>query len=327
MLDAITFPRAQLETLEVLGRPAAHEAVMTLRYLVAQPNVVGVGIAEKVSAGHGTGRLALTIYVEEKRPTSRLAWAEMFSPTLPEALGTRDVPTDVVEIGRLHPEANWQRTPIEPGFSIGHPLVSAGTLGAFVGSATTPRILSASHVLADSGRARIGDPILYPGPGDYGVVPDDVIARLTQVVPFVLGGDFVNRMDAALATVEPSVRGNLRSRNSAIRAVPIRTTIPQRNMEVVKVGRTTGLTHGQVRDVNFRFSLDYPGVGTAGFLDQVLCTRYTAGGDSGSLVFEEGSGLAVGLHFAGANGGSVFSPIRPVLRALNVGFVRRVLSA
>jgi len=96
-------------------------------------------------------------------------------------------------------------------------------------------------------------------------------------------------------------------------------------MAIVKVGRTTGLTHGEVRDVNFRFVLDYGDAGIVGYTDQVFCTRYSAPGDSGSLVLEEATGKAVGLHFAGANGGSVFSPIRPILRAVRGRLIRRAL--
>jgi hypothetical protein len=43
------------------------------------------------------------------------------------------------------------------------------------------------------------------------------------------------------------------------------------------------------------------------------------------LVLEEATGAAVGLHFAGASGGSVFSPIRPVLRAVHGRLIRKAL--
>ena len=69
--------------------------------------------------------------------------------------------------------------------------------------------------------------------------------------------------------------------------------------------------------------MDYDEVGGVGFVDQVLCTRYTKPGDSGSLVLDKESGKAVGLHFAGANGGSVFSPIDDVLEALGVTLVTK----
>jgi hypothetical protein len=53
------------------------------------------------------------------------------------------------------------------------------------------------------------------------------------------------------------------------------------------------------------------------FRSQVLCTRYTDGGDSGSVVCDM-SGRLVGLHFVGGPTASVFSPIAFVFDALGV---------
>jgi hypothetical protein len=78
---------------------------------------------------------------------------------------------------------------------------------------------------------------------------------------------------------------------------------------MVKVGRATGSTTGIIRDVHLSFWMHYEGVGEVGFRNQVLCTRYAASGDSGALVVEKGTMKAVGLHFAGAERGSVFNPI------------------
>jgi V8-like Glu-specific endopeptidase len=54
-----------------------------------------------------------------------------------------------------------------------------------------------------------------------------------------------------------------------------------------------------------------------GFRDQVLCTRYTAGGDSGAAVLNKRRYL-VGLHFAGSMSASVFNPVQPVFRSLAI---------
>lgn len=319
-LDAITLPRPPEAMPELLAAPEAAAAATRLRSVVAQPNVVAVGIAEKETHGQMTGELALTFYVETKRD---VAPAEAVPPIVPASLARTDVPTDVVELGRIVPEALARRTPVVPGFSVGLAGVdAAGTLGALVGPRARPRILGNSHVLAASGLAALGDSILYPGPLDGGAA-GDVVARLAQVVPFDRGGAFVNAMDAASARVLPERRSELDSRIALLGIVPAGTAVPARGMRVVKVGRTTGLTRGEIRDINFRFVLDYGDpVGPVGFVDQVLCGRYTEPGDSGSLVLEEETGLAVGLHFAGARGGSVFSPVRPILRALRTRLIR-----
>jgi V8-like Glu-specific endopeptidase len=51
-----------------------------------------------------------------------------------------------------------------------------------------------------------------------------------------------------------------------------------------------------------------------------MCSRYTAPGDSGSLVLSS-SGLVLGLHFAGSNAASVFNRISNVLSAFDADIV------
>jgi hypothetical protein len=92
-------------------------------------------------------------------------------------------------------------------------------------------------------------------------------------------------------------------------------------MQVQKSGRTTGHTVGLVQDVHFRTVMLYPkpggGWGDAGFRDQVLCSRYSDGGDSGSLVCDM-NGNPVGLHWCGSKAASIFSPISFVFDLLKI---------
>jgi hypothetical protein len=57
-----------------------------------------------------------------------------------------------------------------------------------------------------------------------------------------------------------------------------------------------------------------------GFRDQVLCTRYSASGDSGSAVLNMEKEI-VGLHFAGSDSSSIFNRIGHVLDALSIEVV------
>ena len=67
--------------------------------------------------------------------------------------------------------------------------------------------------------------------------------------------------------------------------------------------------------------LPYPnGVGLVRFTDQILCTSFADGGDSGSLVSDVASRSVVGMHFAGNENVSIFHPIAPVLSALGISF-------
>ncbi len=214
-----------------------------------------------------------------------------------------------------------KRNPLQPGNSISHAEAMAGTFGAVVARGEQLFILSNSHVLALGGLAKKGDAIVYPGKADGGALDKDLVGNLSSFKRFVAGAGFLNRVDCAIAKPTPDRIGKLISRIKGL-GLPSGTIAPVRGMKVVKVGRTTGKTTGEIQDVHFRFTLDYGGdVGAIGFRDQVLCSRYSEDGDSGSLVIDKATGRAVGLHFAGAEGGSVFSPIDEVLKALRVKLV------
>jgi hypothetical protein len=180
-------------------------------------------------------------------------------------------------------------------------------------------VLSNSHVLADEGLASPGDDCLQPGDADGGAAPADVLGRLADFVPFQFTPTgFPNLVDAALARVKKAaVTSKIR-----LIGVPVGTSrTVRRGMRVQKTGRTTDYTQGIIQDVHFRTALDYKkpggGVGRAGFRDQVLCTRYTAGGDSGSAVLNM-QRRVVGLHFAGSPSSSIFNRITNVLTLLQI---------
>ncbi|NNF38680.1 MAG: hypothetical protein HKN71_08430 [Gemmatimonadetes bacterium] len=299
--------------------------------------VQGVGLGEKISDGTGTGVLALRVYVETKRPLAQLDAPVPRTVEVPEF---GELTTDVLEIGRLRPERFTGRVrPAMPGSGVSHPDCGVGTFGCVVretGNGSDRFILSNAHVLADDGCAHPGDAIVQPGPDDGGDPGSDVIAAFARAEPFVFSDEgFENRMDAAIARVlEPhQVRRGLRVLRRPIRGV---ARVLRRGMEVMKVGRTTDHTVGVVQDVDFHFPMDYkrpghrsehfarPGHGErgrVGFRDQVLCTRYTDVGDSGAAVLNR-RGYLLGLHFAGSPAASVFSPIRPIFRALRIDLER-----
>ncbi|MGH9873643.1 MAG: hypothetical protein ACRD9S_14435 [Pyrinomonadaceae bacterium] len=308
-------------------RAARATHTLEMRRIIKPKNVVAVGISEKVSKGKRVGKLALTFYVERKVSIKKLGKLAV-PPTVPDPLsGPESIVTDVKVIGKIRPELNATRKHFQPGNSVGHVDATAGTLGAVVSKNGAFHILSNSHVLALSGLAKKGDSIVYPGTIDGGAMTKDFVAKLAGFKKFVMGDGFHNRVDCAIATPTAERLADLMSEIKGL-GLPLGTIKPARGMKVTKVGRTTGKTTGEIQDIHFRFTLDYEGdVGEVGFLDQVLCTRYTNDGDSGSLVIDKATGRAVGLHFAGANGGSVFNPIDEVLKALGVKLVTKSISA
>jgi len=157
--------------------------------LLSRANVVGVAVGYKNYKDESTDQLALAVLVEQKKPVEALT-EEDFIPSEMDG-----APTDVIEVGRLEAYVSSPRDRYRPtipaGVSIGHYLVTAGTIGAVVYDKTTgePLILSNNHVLANSNFATAGDPILQPGPTDHGARPNDVVAQLHRFEPIYFHGE------------------------------------------------------------------------------------------------------------------------------------------
>ncbi|MBE7158469.1 MAG: hypothetical protein INR62_08570, partial [Rhodospirillales bacterium] len=191
--------------------------------------------------------------------------------------------------------------------SVGHYLVTAGTLGGFVRlrKDQSVHILSNNHVLANENNAKTGDPILQPGTYDGGKKPKDLVAKLSAYVRIKKKG--INMVDAALAALEDRIAYHPAEFTGLGTLLGLRTDLVDEGEEVSKIGRTTGLTRGRVTafeldDVNVGFDagvgrfdgqLEIEGIGNAPFSDS---------GDSGSLILDRNC-LAVGLLFAGSDQG------------------------
>src|SRR5690606_17982944 len=102
---------------------------------------------------------------------------------------------------------------------------------------------------------------------------------------------------------------------------PIAATL---GMIVGKSGRTTGLTQGRVTQIGVSVNVGFPGGRVALFGNQIAirsvnANPFSAGGDSGSPIWQWTSGLRpVGLLFAGGGGTTFANPIGSVLAALNI---------
>lgn len=241
---------------------------------------------------------------------------------------------DVQVIGRvraLHSPAadDLQRRvrPLRPGLSVAHPAVSAGTLGGFVRTAGGTAILSNNHVLAASDAATVGDAVLQPGPADGGG-PADRVATLTAFELFRAGAP--NLVDAAVALLADGVTAE----PGRFPGGPLTGRVPDGldidpDVTVEKVGRTTGHTRGVVTAVEVdAVAVQYDEV-VHRFDDQVevqgLAGAFSAGGDSGSVIWRSADRAPMALLFAGSSTGGAggagvtfANPLSTVLRVLGV---------
>jgi hypothetical protein len=231
------------------------------------------------------------------------------------------------------PDELQQRTrPLAPGLSVAHPTVSAGTLGGFVRVGGRLAILSNNHVLAASDAASVGDPVLQPGPADGGDPASDRVATLTAFERFTADGR-ANLVDAAVAVVDAEVPLEPgRFPGGPLGADPLQVDDVEPDEQVEKVGRTTGHTVGRVSAVEVDGVAVQYDQGVYTFDDQVeidgVAGGFSAGGDSGSVIWRSADRAPLGLLFAGSDtggregGGVTFAnPLATVLSVLDLQWV------
>ncbi len=293
--------------------------------LMAMPNVTSVGIGHKQRAGQSKKEIALQFTVTRKLTLQDLRKESIAAiPSAMEFEGEQIV-TDVIErqyaatYVRVQLQAKSARKtrqdPICGGISVANVAVTAGTLGAIVKDSASgaPLILSNWHVL-HGGTGRVGDDIVQPGPFDDNNIARNKVGQLLRSHLGLAG-------DCAVSTIE--------GRKVALDLLELGVTIdsigkPALGDVIVKSGRTTGVTYGQVSRIEGLFKLNYDGLGerTIGGFEIEPTPDYPApgneiskGGDSGSawLGVDLKSGkigtTMLGLHFAGsvnASGASEF---------------------
>jgi hypothetical protein len=291
-------------------------------------NVMGAGFGRRIAHDQLTDEPALVVYVASKIPLDLLPP----SRHLPRRVnvGSDSIAVDVVATGPIYTHVaplNMRERPATAGLSIGHPKISAGTLGCVVIDATdqTRCIISNNHVFANSNDAELLDGIIQPGTSDGGKDPDDVVATLKRFQPVT---PFGNSVDCALAQItEPgaavidSVKDGLIDRpspahpavgllfaggcnraflnpiddvlgvlESTLPAGPGSTVPAEIGMHVEKVGRTTRYTTSTVLEIDVTVTVDGYKFGTGVFDGQIATAWLSSSGDSGSIVCRGGAG-------------------------------------
>jgi hypothetical protein len=237
--------------------------------------------------------------------------------------------------------------PVPLGVSIGHPSITAGTIGVRVTNGAQVFALSNNHVLAASNQAAIGDAALQPGPFDGGsLAAGDAIGTLHDFEPIAFCPfhpicPVSNFFDAAIARSTPAELGFATPLGEFGSApgygapspvlhpafgdpvVPGDEDLSQlQQLPVQKYGRTTGLTHGVIDTIGLTVAVCYDELCNlvARFDDQVAISGpFSAGGDSGSLIVtDDALRQPVALLFAGSDTQTIGSRIDLVLGRFGV---------
>lgn len=326
-------------------REAVRAALQKTRgRLLTQAHVVATGVGYKITRGVRRDALSIVCSVTQKVALDKLRPRDRVPPDID------GVPTDVVATGtfRALQSRTARHRPAPGGISIGHRNITAGTLGCLVRREGQVFVLSNNHVLANSNDAQRGDAILQPGPADGGRFPQDHIAALEDFVPITFLEPpsecrFARGVIAVLNAGCWSIRSNTRYRIVNIRATdnlvdaaiarPLEPALVKSEIleigtitglgsgalgaAIKKSGRTTGLTTGQITQVDVTVNVQYGPGRLARFTDQLMAGPMSQGGDSGSAVLDAQNRL-VGLLFAGSENSTIVNRIEHVFSALRL---------
>lgn len=318
--------------------------------LLSLPNVCGVGVGNKQVAMQRTNKPAIVVFVEKKKNAAELTREKI----VPQKVGGLE--TDVIELGtvRLLGVREERHRPAQPGISIGHYKISAGTFGAVVRDIDTGErlILSNNHILANGsnggdGRAEISDIILQPGPYDGGTSKDRIgtllrfvpLIRNTQEADCPVAAGVQNVGNELIKMIRPNYEIKVIKHTRGTNLVDAAVARPDRadiisdeimeigniqgvaeatlGMMVQKSGRSSGLTEGKIIALGTSLKVELDSKDYGWFSDQVVCEAKVNPGDSGSLFLNDEK-KAVGLLFAGSENYGIFNRLTNVLEKLKV---------
>ncbi len=257
---------------------------------------------------------------------------------LPRVLGGVPVTVQVTGMLVAFSDPTTRARPAPLGYSVGHPAITAGTIGArVIDAAGNVYLLSNNHVLANSNNASIGDAALQPGAFDGGTTADQ-IGTLAAYQAITFSSNASNTIDAAIARVTvPDDLTNTTPEDGY--GTPSAAVFGDANGDglfddkaallgrsVQKFGRTTKLTKGQVTGINATVTICYEALWifcmtSARFVDQLIIEPggFSGGGDSGSLIVTDDAGKnPVGLLFAGSATQTIANRIDLVLQRFGV---------
>jgi len=277
----------------------------------------------------------LYVGVEKKVPLKSLDTKDRIPKTLPDGRMTDVIVIPKVRMLSFCNQENGgcgihaiKHRPLVGGLSYAPDDSGAATLGAFVKDLRdgTTVALTCNHVIGPELGINSAIPDYYvadvtavnmvqPSPLDGGIAPDDNIGLGKRAVGTIFGGSSVgtNLVDCAIGTITginmttPGIQDLIRGGSFPFAE---KNTYYYLN-ECRKAGRTTGNSVGIIFDTNVNVTAimgaDTPN--NRAYYEGVIMitsdTRFSAGGDSGSVVVVKTGGVweIVGILFAGSDDG------------------------
>jgi hypothetical protein len=306
--SAIDLKNKLTEEMRLLGfslpRDPAEEVAATA------PIPVGLGLR---GGARGEWLLAFRLYADDWTPEMRALLATIRK----RARGELD--SKIVAPPMLHSGLK-----LRSSNRIGTTNERWGTLGWFVTLAgredAGPQALTCAHVIARSGAASVDDLVVIPPAPDAELPTHEVVGMVSSVAPV---SPPWKHMGVDAATIQPSsgveIDLNVGSRG------PVRDVVDltQEEVVVVKHGGTTDMTLGATSAQLLPVPMRDPLTGALSvYVDQIEIEstdpsgRFSAPGDSGSLVLEPRSHLGVGMLNGGSGEYSYLTPLNTVLTAL-----------
>ncbi len=315
-------------------------------FLLNKENVTGVSRGFRVDEDGNvvSDEEVWVVTVKEKKDEFELASSDVVPKSID---GVDTIVRDFGDIkAQSESEVYKEKTrPLKGGVSFGLQNGPSGTLGVSLESENKFYLLSNNHVIADTNDAQIGSDLIQPASADSErrnycgeleryvkidfkenrLSKPGLFSKLCQFFKSLFGGGSsnskikeselkYNQVDCAL--------GELRSCSTKINEVLKVGKIkgirkPELGMPVRKVGRTSGVTEGQIVQMDATIEVGFSFGRKAMFEDQIITTPLSSPGDSGSVVLDEDNYL-VGLLFSGSEKVTILNPIGLVFDNLNI---------
>ena len=270
--------------------------------LIKRPDVTAVGVGFRTRKGLLVNELAVKIYVEKKRPASKLGDQLIHFPNMPTDIEEMKKPRPDGPFTPNPPDHRKRYDPLVGGIEIGPAGDQAvGTLGGIVFDRNTkaPMFLTNWHVAAGTGNNPIGRLMCQPG--------NNAVNGIGTVTRAFLGQTPFGWVDAAVAPLNGSRRFSQGMLKIPRQLRPPGIAKAKLQMRLYKSGRTTSVTLAPVESLVVTVTVRYP-VGDVTFRNQIMISPFPApaptgevsdSGDSGSLWIQGGTNHAIGLNFAG----------------------------